>query len=282
MNPQEYSRRLLLSSSSTSVHCFCCLRNKNMKIAIVAACWAAVMALGTPARGLMAADGSWAILQALASKASIARWVSRAHPRMTRCSCRGTRSLAVQRHSLQRAPFHPAALRNAGRSLRGSAPRLLPVRANPVSLWRSQLREHAPAHRRSGGLYTQKIHHRLMSGLVQRYWPTLFSCGNPSTNLKGRGCILIPISTLVPSSDSESLFQAVHLNFTWRLCLNNCLGMPPFWLTHTATSSPFQESKITSLCSFSLPLSGPVGCSARGLLLPSCASQAGTRVFDLF
>lgn len=56
--------------------------------------------------------------------------------------------------------------------------------------------------------------------------------------------------------------------------LTTCLCMLPSLLTHTATSSPFQESKISSLHSFSLPLSGPLGCSAVGLLLPSRASQA--------
>lgn len=117
MNPQEPSRRPLLSPSSTFVHCFCCLRNKNMKVAIVAACWATVTALRMLARGCSHPAGS----DQQGTHCQVGLGVSQAHHRMTRCFPSGMRSTAVWKQSLQRVHFHPTALGCTGTSCHGSS-----------------------------------------------------------------------------------------------------------------------------------------------------------------
>lgn len=81
---------------------------------------------------------------------------------------------------------------------------LFPKRANAVSCGRSDSGNmHPPTKMIQKTLYPE-TYSCLMSGLLERYCPTLFSWGNSPTNFKGKGCILIPISTSVPSCSSES------------------------------------------------------------------------------
>lgn len=89
---------------------------------------------------------------------------------------------------------------------------LFPKSANAVSCGRSDSGNmHPPPKMIPKTLYPE-TYSCLISGLLERYCSTLFSWRNPPTNFKGKGCILIPISTSVPSRGSESPFQAVLLH----------------------------------------------------------------------
>lgn len=164
MNTQESSRRLVLLSSSTFVHCFCCLRNKDMKSTIVAACCATVMALGTLVRGCSHPAGSgyqdsrvWGLLSVPQNDRVLLQWEE-----------------LCGKHSSQRARFHPTVLRNAGTSLHGSG---LAVTCKCQCLKLENM--HARTEDSEDFLFS-KIHHCVMTRLVLQ-GATLFSQGNPFT-----------------------------------------------------------------------------------------------------
>lgn len=224
-NPQEPSRRLL-SSSSTFVHCFCCLRNKNMKIAIVAAYWTTVMALRTLARPMLARHPLPGRAQGLLGTPQDDPVLPQ-RDEIAGCAegtaCRGL--VSTPQPSEMQVPVLLALAQ------------LLPVRAHVLSCDRPNSDNTHPCPDKSQETLYFRIRHCLLSGLVQRYWPTLFSWGNPSTNFEGKGSILIPISALAPSSDSERLFQAGLLHL--KTALSQLSGHAAFLTDTHCHQQPF-------------------------------------------